>query len=375
MQVFATSYSADQGWSSPLPAVDPTRALTLCFGSSAFFDDPEAIRHLAIEVGGTLIGCSTAGEIHGTEVGDGTLVVAVVEFEATPVRGAAEPITADTSLDSGRRLASSLAADDLKAVFVLSEGLDVNGSDLVRGVCEVAGDGVIVTGGLAGDGDRFAHTWVIVDGKPVTGYATAVGLYGDTIRVGHGSKGGWDIFGPMRTVTRSRRNIVYELDGRPVLELYKEYLGDLAAELPASGLLFPLALESPGGGDHLVRTILAIDEEVQSLTFAGDVPQGQRVQLMQANFDRLVDGAEDAASSALLTSETGPILCIAISCVGRRLVLGERTEDELEATLHVLSPGTLQIGFYSYGEISPYTGSTCALHNQTMTLTTLSESP
>jgi hypothetical protein len=59
--------------------------------------------------------------------------------------------------------------------------------------------------------------------------------------------------------------------------------------------------------------------------------------------------------------------------VGRRLVLGSRTEEEIEATLEVLPKGTQQIGFYSYGEISPYTAGTCDLHNQTMTLTTLSE--
>jgi hypothetical protein len=232
---------------------------------------------------------------------------------------------------------------------------------------------VVVTGGLAGEGPRFERTWVIVDGKPASGFVTAVGLYGDKINVGHGSKGGWDIFGPERTVTRSTGNVVYELDGRPVLALYKEYLGDLAAELPASGLLFPLAVRAPGDDKRLVRTILGIDEEAQSLIFAGDVSQGHRVQLMQAQFDRLIGGAEDAAALARSRTDTAPQLSVAISCVGRRLVLGERTEDELEATLHALPDGIAQVGFYSYGEISPDLEGTCDLHNQAMTLTTFGE--
>jgi hypothetical protein len=373
MHIHRTSYSPTHGWASPLPTVDPDRSLTLCFGSPEYFDDPEAIRELAVGVGGPVIGCSTAGEIHGTEVSDGTLAVAVLEFTSTTPRVVAVPITAAGSHASGRELGSTLAARDLKALFILSDGLDVNGSDLVSGLTGTLPPGVVVTGGLAGDGPRFERTWVIVDGKPASGFATAVGLYGDAVRVGHGSKGGWDIFGPERTVTRSRGNVVYELDGRAVLTLYKEYLGDLASDLPASGLLFPLALRSPGDGEPLVRTILAVNEESQSLVFAGDVPQGHRVQLMQANFDRLVDGAEDAAASASLGRTVPGSLCVAISCVGRRLVLGERTEDELEATVYALPPRTEQVGFYSYGEISPYAGGSCALHNQTMTLTTIGE--
>ncbi|HHO60036.1 MAG TPA: hypothetical protein ENJ64_07305, partial [Thiotrichales bacterium] len=202
--------------------------------------------------------------------------------------------------------------------------------------------------------------------------------YGDKVRISHGSKGGWDSFGPRRKVTRAESNVLYELDGKPALALYKEYLGHRADGLPATALLFPLALHADDGSeDYTVRTVLAVDEEEQSMTFAGDIPEGYQVQLMQADFERLIDGAYDAASMAGQdTDSNGDHLNIAISCVGRRLVLGERSEDEIEATLEVLPAGTRQVGFYSYGEISPYVnGQNCQLHNQTMTLTTLSESP
>ena len=205
----------------------------------------------------------------------------------------------------------------------------------------------------------------------------AVGLYGDHVTIGHGSKGGWDNFGPERRVTRSHGNVLIELDGRPALELYKKYLGDLASGLPATGLLFPLALRADTNDQKsLVRTILAVDEERQSMTFAGDIPEGSLARLMRANFDRLIDGASEAGSLAGVphVGHTEQTLAIAISCVGRRLVLGERAEEEIEATLDVMPVGTRQIGFYSYGEISPYTNGSCDLHNQTMTLTTIRES-
>jgi hypothetical protein len=259
---------------------------------------------------------------------------------------------------------------------LLSDGLGVNGSALAHGISASLGEGVVVTGGLAGDGDRFARTWVVHERRPTHGYATAVGLYGEHVGVGHGSKGGWDVFGPERIVTRSSGNVLFELDGQPALVLYKEYLGDLAAELPASGLLFPLAIRDNDADapERVVRTILGIDEEQNALTFAGDIPEGAYAQLMRANFDRLVQGASDAA---LMTRgaaiEGSEVLCVAISCVGRRLVLRQRTEEETEATLEILPPGTRQIGFYSYGELSPHASGPCALHNQTMTLTTFTE--
>jgi len=110
------------------------------------------------------------------------------------------------------------------------------------------------------------------------------------------------------------------------------------------------------------------------MTFAGDIPEGYYAQLMCANFDRLIQGAGEAAVSIGNGAATGQAsLAIAISCVGRRLVLGDRAEEETEAALEALPPDTRQVGFYSYGEISPYATGHCDLHNQTMTLTTISE--
>lgn len=276
---------------------------------------------------------------------------------------------------AGVFIAEQLLRPGLRAVLVLSDGLNVNGSALVRGLTSLLPDGVVVTGGLAGDGSRFERTWVLRNGEPESGFVSAIGLYGDRVRIGHGSKGGWDVFGPERMVTRSEGSVLYELDGKPALPLYKNYLGDVAEELPASALLFPLSLRRDRGDkDSFVRTILAVDEGAQSMTFAGDIPQGHLAQLMRANYDRLIDGA---AASALMTRGNGAsdkaCLSIIVSCVGRRLVLGERTEEELERAAEILPPGSAQVGFYSYGEISPFVFGGCDLHNQTMTLTTITE--
>lgn len=321
------------------------------------------------------IGCSTAGEIAGDCVREDSVVATAVFFEKTRVRTGFVPITREKSRDAGRALASQLIAPDLSHVFVLSEGLDVNGSELVAGLLETLPPGVQVTGGLSADGSAFQETGVWIDGALHTRIVAGVGFYGDALRVGYGSMGGWDPFGPDRVITRSVGNVLYELDGRSALELYKTYLGDYAKDLPASGLLFPLLVRKTGQDPGYVRTILSVDEKEQSLTFAGDVPQGALARLMKANFDRLIDGASGAASVTYEAMGRRPSqLAILISCVGRKLVLQQRTEEEVEAVRDVLGPDAVMTGFYSYGEISPLTpGARCDLHNQTMTITTFSE--
>jgi hypothetical protein len=260
-------------------------------------------------------------------------------------------------------------------VFVLSDGLRVNGSDLVRGLTQQLPKQVTVTGGLAGDGDRFQETLVFWNDAPEKDTIAAIGLYGSRLKVGYGSLGGWDPFGPERLITRSQGNVLYELDGRSALELYKQYLGEHAAGLPATGLLFPLSLRSQEGDVGVVRTILAINEKERSMTFAGDVPEGAYARLMKANFDRLIDGAIGAAKTSYQAiGAQSPELAILISCVGRKMILKQRTEEEVEGVREVLGPNAIMTGFYSYGEISPFTPSArCELHNQTMTITTFLE--
>ena len=373
MKIDTLTYTVEQGFSSQLPVISAKQLLVLVFGHTDFLENPQPFDTLRTQYPqATFMGCSSAGEILGSHIRDNSLVISLVQFESTTLRMSHVNIhDPQESRNIGRLLADHLSGEGLKGIFVLSDGLKVNGSELTQGFNDVIKQGATVTGGLAGDGERFAKTWVLQDGKPVSGVIAALGLYGN-VHLGHGSKGGWKPFGPAREVTRAENNILYELAGKPALALYKTYLGDMAEGLPAAGLRFPLALSQPGEDKELVRTILAIDEATQSLTFAGDIPVGAYAQLMRANLEQLVEGAEDAAlMSATDTDE--PVLCIAISCVGRRMVMGADAEEEVEAVLDNLPENTTQIGFYSYGEISPFSKGTCDLHNQTMTLTTIYE--
>jgi hypothetical protein len=379
MRIDQAIFTPDRGWQTVGEnSMNGGANLVLAFGARHQLERSDVLRDLKDRYpGATVVGCSTAGEISGTNVLDGSVVCTAIQFENTTVSSAQVFVKApEDSREAGRRLARSIDHRGLVHAFVLSDGLNVNGSELVKGLTEALPSNVTVTGGLSGDDDRFEKTIVIWNDEALTSNVAIVGFYGESLRVGYGSLGGWDPFGPERIITRSQGNVLYELDSTSALALYKNYLGDQAAGLPATGLLFPLALrENDESKTGVVRTILAVNDAEQSMTFAGDMPEGGRARLMKANFDRLIDGAAGAArTSCQALGGTNPDLAILISCVGRKMVLKQRVEEEVEGVRDIVGAGTVLTGFYSYGEISPFTPSArCELHNQTMTVTTLTE--
>jgi hypothetical protein len=278
------------------------------------------------------------------------------------------------SYDAAAALVKQLPREQLTYMLVLSDGSMVNGSELVKGLNDAAGDTVLVTGGLAGDAADFKSTLVGLNQQPAEGKVVAIGFYGKHIIVSHGSQGGWDMFGPEREVTRSEGNKLYEIDHKNALDLYKRYLGPDVGNLPSSALLFPLSVVIPGSTHPVVRTILSIDEESGCMTFAGDIPEKSKLRFMKANFDKLTAAASGAAQQTLVKEHQKPALSLLISCVGRKLILGPRIDEEVEAVNDLLGNQTLLAGFYSYGEISPFNqGGHCQLHNQTMTITSFYE--
>lgn len=378
MKIEQKIWSRTKGWSLVHGSGINGRAqLVVIFGATDILKEKTLFDEVKqMHPGAHLFGCSTSGEISGTSVWDDTLAATAIHFENTDIMGAQIALSdAANSFQAGKMLAQSIKKPGLRHVFVLSDGLSVNGSDLVKGLTSALPEGVTITGGLAGNGDRFEETYVFWDDLPARNTLAILGLYGESLKVGYGSKGGWDPFGPERIITRSKENLLYELDGQSALEVYKRYLGEHAQGLPATGLLFPLGIRTKNGETGIVRTILAVNEKDKSMTFAGDIPQGAFARFMKANFERLIDGASGAAvrSQEGLSGST-PELAILISCVGRKLVLKQRIEDEVEAVSDVLGISPVLTGFYSYGEISPFvSGAPCTLHNQTMTITTFAE--
>lgn len=375
MKIEQATFLTDQGWTVVAGGLQGEAAqVVLVFGDRHALEAGHGLAALSSRYPrARIVAASASGEIAGTSVTEDRLVATAVGFTKTRVECASVAVTCNQeSYAAGRDLAKKLTKPGLVAVFIVSDGGLVNGTELARGFNENLPEGVSLSGGLAGDGTRFERTVVGLDGPPVKGQIVAIGFYGSALRVSFGSAGGWEPFGPVRTVSRADHNTLFELDGQSALALYKRYLGDQAEHLPGSALRFPLELIRAGADNAVVRTILSIDEQAGTMTFAGDIPTGAKVRFMRASYEELIDGASRAAEQT--RGDAAPELVLCVSCVGRRIVLGQRTEEETESVRAVVGDGPVIAGFYSYGELAPGgTSVACQLHNQTMTITALRE--
>ncbi|MDT9000788.1 FIST N-terminal domain-containing protein [Paucibacter sp. APW11] len=364
---------------APLAAIAPQ--LVLVFGSVRLLSAEGLLARLHEAFGSAeLAGCTTAGEISDDGVSDERLVITALHFEHPGFRVVSTALAgmADSAA-AGRRLADQLAAPGLHNVLVFGQGVNINGSALIEGFRQGLAPEVALSGGLAGDGGAFTRSYTLSSQAVSSEQIVAIGFTAPELQLRHGCFHGWQPFGPARKVTRCEGNVLHELDGAPALEVYKKYLGEYARDLPGSGLLFPFEML---GQDHhavgLIRTILGVDEAAGSLILAGDIVQDGYLKLMHATTDSLVDGAHEAAAAAGVdNAAAGCSLALLVSCVGRKLVMGARVDEEVESVAEVFGRHAHVTGFYSNGEISPAlasgSGGECHLHNQTMTITHLSE--
>lgn len=353
--------------------------LVLVFGNRYMLEDKDIFNEIKdIFNDGHIVFGSTSGDITSESVDDESITITAIEFEKSSfVIKTANVLNSSVQIDSyktGKELIEKLPTEGLKYAFVVSDGSFTNGSQLTKGMNAVTEQNLIITGALCGDSARFEKTLSSYNENPTEGKIVVIGFYGDTLEVSFASKGGWTPFGPERIVTKSKDNILFELDGKPALNLYKTYLGEKSKELPGAALLYPLKVKSTDERKSIVRTILNINEEKKSMILAGDIKEGARVQLMMTNVDNIVNAAEIGAVGALELRENKPELAILVSCIGRKLVLDQRVEEEVEEVIEVIGKQATVCGFYSYGEIAPFNDErNCQLHNQTIAITLISE--
>jgi hypothetical protein len=377
MKIIQASKFKNQDWKYIQEKTTLNNPLVLVFGNRFLLEDSDVIDNIRAEFPYEhIVFGSTAGEIVGCNVNDNSISVTAIEFEKSSfIVERKNILDYDKNAKAlGEALYDKIPKEDLKHLFVLSEGSFVNGSSLIKGLENDIDAAVSITGGMCADDARFEKTLSSYKENPKVGEVILIGFYGETLEISYASFGGWIPFGPERIITKSEANILYEIDGQPALDLYKNYLGAKASELPQASLLYPLNVTPTDKKEPVVRTILNINNEDQSMILAGDVPINSRVQLMMASVDGIATGAQDAAKFAMKNRRNKPEIAILVSCIGRKLVMNQRVEEEVEQVKEAIGENTPMTGFYSYGEMAPFNESTsCELHNQTMTLTLISE--
>ncbi|MFP4844923.1 FIST signal transduction protein [Winogradskyella sp. PE311] len=364
-------------WEYLSESLELKNPLVLVFGNRFLLDDDSVYTELRDKFSdGHIVFGSTSGDITADHVDDDSITVTAIEFEKSHFEIKTSNVL-NTDLDSfktGKDLVNQFTKEGLKHIFVVSEGSFINGSELTKGMNDATADSLLITGGLCGDAARFEKTLASYNEKPKSGEIVAIGFYGETFEASFAIHGGWTPFGPERIVTKSKSNVLFELDNQPALDLYKKYLGEKSKELPGAALLYPLNVQSENEEQSYVRTILNIDEKENTMILAGDIPENAKVQLMMTNVDNIANASELAAKQALEKRKNKPQLALLVSCIGRKLVLDQRVEEEIEEVVSIIGEDTTVCGFYSYGEIAPFNLEiNCQLHNQTMTITLISE--
>ena len=373
MRVATLCYLERTGWVFAGETVEDPQ-LVIWFGAYAQARKPGVYEGLRERFPSALIaGCSTNGEIFGGDAMDDACVAAAVRFDGTRVKAAYAVLEPGADARAGgRKLAAELQGEALKGVYVLADAFSFNGADLVDGLIESLPEGVVVSGGMAGDDATLGSaTLAGLDEAPRQGGALAIGFYGSRVRINHGVAGGWDALGPSRNVTRSEGHVVYELDGQPALEVYERLVGDAGT---TARLRHPFAFKPDAdSAQDVIREVVGIDRENHGVIFIDTVPQGCWGQILRGTDEHLVDGAALAARRAGMDKADDETLSLVVSCIGRKWVMGQRIGDETEAVQDE-SPTTPTIGFYSYGEIAPHerTG-LCTLHHASVSVTLLSE--
>jgi hypothetical protein len=377
MKIIQASKFKNQDWKYLQEKTTLNNPLVLVFGNRFLLEDSDVIDNIRAEFPYEhIVFGSTAGEIVGCHVNDNSISVTAIEFEKSSfIVERKNILDYDKNAKAlGEALYDKIPKENLKHLFVLSEGSFVNGSSLIKGLENDIDAAVSITGGMCADDARFEKTLSSYKENPKVGEVILIGFYGEALEISYASFGGWIPFGPERIITKSEANILYEIDGQPALDLYKNYLGAKASELPQASLLYPLNVTPTDKKEPVVRTILNINNEDQSMILAGDVPINSKVQLMMASVDGIATGAQDAAKFAMKNRRNKPEIAILVSCIGRKLVMNQRVEEEVEQVKEAIGENIPMTGFYSYGEMAPFNESTsCELHNQTMTLTLISE--
>ncbi len=358
------------------PVLDLKPNVVIAFANIEWANDPQLLKELKQHLPGIeIVGCSTAGEISNVGLFEKSMVLTAIRFESSSskVQIMNEKVSADQR-QSGRNLGQKLKDKNLRGLFLFAPGVTVQGSALLHGVKEAVGPDALLLGGLAGDSGKFVKTAVFHNDQTYSDHIIGLGFYGENIDFSHSSKAGFRSFGGVRQITKANDHIVFEIDGQPALKVYKESLGKHADDLPSTGLMFPLALlNNQQSETGLIRAVLGVNEADQSINLAGDVDSGTFFKLMRAENQSLIGGAQGAAEK-VSKNATSDSIGILISCVARRMVMGDAVEDEIDAALAELKNCQNVAGFYAYGEFGPFFSLVdCQLHNQTMTVNVISE--
>jgi len=311
----------------------------------------------------TIIGTTTDGAICEGHVSIDTHVIALTQFEKTNLKTVFVNGEGISSYNVGQKMANELSDPDGKLLITFSDGLSTDGEEYLNGLYN-QNNTLVVAGGMAADGAQFEKTFVFTHDKITSNGAVGVFLLNPTLSVYRDYSFNWLPIGKEMQITKVVKNRVYTIDDIPVYEVYKKYLGEeVAKELPAVGIEFPLIIQKDG--EMLARAILSTHDD-GSLSFAGDFKKGDIVTFGYGDVEMILNQSIETEQKIV----NHPVESIFIySCMARRRFMPDLIETEITPFQSIANV----TGFFTYGEFYSFSDKP-ELLNQTMTIVGISES-
>ncbi|BBG65718.1 uncharacterized conserved protein [Hydrogenimonas sp.] len=310
-----------------------------------------------------IVGVTTGGEISDRKMTSHKILISISAFKKTKVTSfSIDAITPENSFDAGSILAQKLVKKDTKLLILYTEGLYVNADDFLAGVGETAPE-LPVCGAVAADNGKFFETFVLHDDKVLSRGAVGIALSGKSLNIHSASLTDWEAIGPLLNITKSKKNRVYEINGKKSVEFFRHYLGDLFIEnLPESG--FDISLTYEAEGCIFNRNVVAVARD-GALVFTGNVPEGSRCRFgyLERN-----GPSKESLHGLKIFDDTDIESFFVFSGIGRKRSLKEISSRQID----LFAKSASVSGFFGYGEFIHTDNRNCLL-NQSCSIIGLSE--
>lgn len=338
-------------------------------------------------VSGTIpmIGGTTAGELSTKGFSTNTVVVLALNSDSLEFTTGIGVKMSEDELQCGKTLVDDLlkkqTLEDALSLLVFPDGLGGDGCKVLDGINSALPDKLEIIGGCLGDGEEYSRTYQFYDGKVYEDSIPGVLISGQSsFKTGIGVRSGFESIGNKMFCTESEGTVVKKIDGVNALELYKELLGEERSKrLPGIFREYPFGLIDEkvaiSGEEYFqLRCGFTANEDEGSISCSGSIPEGSAITITAGSRGDLINGARLAAEQAKTTlGDAEPKLIMVFSCIGRKLVLGRRVSEEIDAVQKTMGSDVPLIGFYTYGEIGPIDKGRSSLseakfHNETLVI-------
>ncbi len=330
--------------------------------------DPEAVVSALNQKldGVPFAGMCAAGILYGNQVYTSGVAILALHGEELEAQTVLSSGLNKNPFDVGKFTADKILAngheDGIVAVF--PDGFSSNIAEMLRGLYMNMGPSFQYIGGGAGDNLKFYKTYQFTEQGVATDAVAAAMIRGIPVNISLGH--GWESYGEPIMVTRAEGKRVYEIDGKPAFDAYKDrFEGVTIDSFSSVGMKHPLGFIDVNG-HYYIRDPLSVNPDDNSINCVSEVPPNAIGNIMKGEVSQLINTARSVCINAKKTSKN-PSFALICDCISRYLLMADEFEAELETFREVIGDDVPVVGALTFGEVGSVENAPF-FHNKTLVL-------